>query len=222
MKKLTFVVLMLAVGSAWAGLGDLGKLKGALDKKDKDKKDEAKKDQAAEEKSSDSGQAGGDVAEPTAPINKPEDVDQGGDEKNAWSDAQVGWMVKSKGFNNMVTMMEVVEVKDRVLLVKTTTIMNDKPAAKMLMYLPRFSKPAQADEKTPKADVKVTDLPDETIKVAGKDLVCKVRQTESTQDGKKVTTIIWTNEEVPGKSVRVKSDSMGQMQVISEVIDFKK
>jgi hypothetical protein len=220
MRKCTIFVLLAVVVPAWAGLGDLGKLKKLVDKKD----DKAEK---KEETDSNKGEAKSEAqtsepAEPTKPSNKPEDVDKGGKVKTLYHDAKVGQMVKSKMPNNIAMQMEVVEVKDRVILMKTTTFLKGKPISKSLSYFSKFAK--KTDPKNQKkSDVKVTDLPDETLKIGDKKVKCKVRKTEMKHEGKTITSITWTSKDVLGQTVKSKSDAMsGKMQVMSEVVEFKK
>jgi len=218
MKKLSMFVLLAAFVPAWAGLGDLGKIKSLVDKKDK----EQKKEEASSESDATKTEAQpAEPAEPTQPMNKPEDVDKGGDVKTPWFDMKVGQMVKYNSINEMAMLEEVVEVKDRVVLMKSTTFQKGKPIAKMLMYYPKFTKPVEQKPEA-KTDVKTTDLPDETLKIGGKDIKCKVKKTEMPQDGKTITTIMWMSEDVPFGPVKMQSDAMGKMQVIREVVEFKK
>lgn len=216
MKKLSILILLTLVVPAWAGLGDLGKLKKLTDKKED--KAQKKEDSKKESKANDSAEP----AEPTQPINKPEDVDKGGKIKTPWHGAKVGQSVKSKMMGNTAMQMEVVEVKDRVLLMKATTFQKGKPISKILMYYPKYVKKQKEAEKDKTSDVKTTALPDETLTISGKKIKCKVQKTEMKQDGKTITSISWTSEEIPGQTAKIKSDSMGQMQVISEVVEFKK
>lgn len=219
MRKLTILVLLAVVAPAWAGLGDLGKLKKLVDKKDDKAKKEEKKECTSEESSECST---AEPADPAKPTNKPEDVDKGGDVKTLWHDAKVGQTVKSKMPNDIAMQMEVVEVKDRVILIKSTTFMKGKPVSKSLMYFPKFSKKTEAKEGEKKTDVKVTDLPDETLKIGDRKVKCKVRKTEMQQNGKTITSIVWTSEDILGQTAKCKSDAMGKMQVMSEVVEFKK
>jgi hypothetical protein len=212
-------VLLAVVVPAWAGLGDLGKIKGLVDKKDNKAE---KKDDSSSAKSEEKTEAQpAEPAEPTTPMNKPEDVDKGGDVKTLWSDAKVGQMVKYNTINEMAMLEEVVEVKDRVVLMKSTTFQKGKPIAKTLMYFAKFNKPAEKKTET-KTDAKTTDMPDETLKINGKEVKCKVTKTEMPQEGKTITTIMWMSEDVPFGPVKMQSDSMGKMQTMREVVEFKK
>lgn len=215
MKKAILWVLLLTT-TAGAGLGDLGKLKSLVKKKDDAKKSEPA---SGEKKSSDSSS---EPAEPTQPMNKPEDVDKGGDVRTLWHDAKVGQMVRSRMMNDMAMQTEVVEVKDRVVLIQTTTFQKDKPISRTLMYFPRFTKPAEAHSNQKLPEVKTTSLPEETLKIAGRDVPCKVTKTEMNHEGKTITTITWTSEAVPFQTVKIQNDALGKMQVISEVVDFRK
>lgn len=218
MKKLSMFVLLAVVVPTWAGLGDLGKIKNLVDKKDK----EQKKEEASSENDATKTEAQpAEPAEPTQPMNKPEDVDKGGDVKTPWCDMKVGQMVKYNTINEMAMLEEIVEVKDRVVLMKSTTFQKGKPIAKNLMYYAKFTKPVEQKPEA-KTDVKTTDLPDEKLKIGEKEITCKVKKTEMVQDGKTITTIMWMSEDVPFGPVKMQSDAMGKMQVIREVVEFKK
>jgi hypothetical protein len=221
MRKCTILVLLIGVVPAWAGLGDIGKLKSLVDKKD----DKARKEE--ENKKEASGETGeakaSEPAEPTKPTNKPEDVDKGGNIKTMWHDVKVGQMVKSKMPNDMAMRMEVAEVKDRVVLIKYTTFMKGKPVNKSLTYFAKFSKKTEPKKDQKQPEMKITELPDETLKIDGKKVKCKVRKTEmKMEDGKTITSIIWTNKDVLGQNVKIKNDFTGKMQVMSEVVEFRK
>ncbi|MBN1942221.1 MAG: hypothetical protein JW849_02905 [Phycisphaerae bacterium] len=218
MKKLTLFVLLAAVGTAWAGLGDLGKLKSLVDKK---KDDQKKEDQAGDKSEANTEAQSSEPADPDKPMNKPEDVDKGGNEKTSWHGAKVGQMVKTKMMNDTAMTTEVVEVKDRVVLMKSVTFHKGKPVAKTLMYYPRYYKPVEGKTDAKQPEVKTTDLPDETLKIDGKDVKCKVKKTEMPYEGKTITTITWMSEDVPFQTVKMQNDAMGKMQVVSEVVEFK-
>lgn len=216
MKNITILVLLAMVVPAWAfGLGDLKKVKEVTDKKD----DKEEQKECSSEKKSECK-----TAEPTRPMNKPEDVDKGGNIKAPYHSAKKGQMAKYKTIKDMATKDEVVEVKDRVVLIKSTTYRKGKPISKTLMYYPKyFKKPEKKQDDKKKPEVKTTDLPDETIKIGDRKIKCKVKKTEWKQkDGKAITTILWTSDKVPFGTVKMKSDSMGKMQVIRELIEFKK
>jgi hypothetical protein len=45
---------------------------------------------------------------------------------------------------------------------------------------------------------------------------------QTTQAGKTATSRSWMCKDVPGWTVRVESDMMGKMQVVQELVEFKK
>ncbi|MBN1555130.1 MAG: hypothetical protein JXA11_10320 [Phycisphaerae bacterium] len=215
MRNISILIVLTIVTSAWAGLGDLGKLKKLVDKKD----DKAEKKDGSTQENETSNAS--EPADPTTPINKPEDVDKGGKEKSIWHDAKVGWMVKNKMINDMAMKMEVVEVKDRVILMKSTMYQKGKPVSKSLMYYTKFDKKAEGKPEQ-KTDVEITELPDETLKIGDKKVKCKVTKSVMKSNGKIITSTTWMSKDVPGEIVKSQSDGMGKMQVMTEVIEFKK
>jgi len=149
----------------------------------------------------------------TKPAPKPE-----GAQKTPWHDAKVGDMAKYKMPNNMVQTTEVTHVDAEFAHVKMTVQAAGMAMPAQEMKMPRFGKAAAVEGDKPE----VKDLGTETIEAAGQKLQCKVSEVKATIGGKVVNTKTWTCEKVPGGVVKIMSDVMGKMQVVQELIEFKK
>jgi outer membrane biosynthesis protein TonB len=154
-----------------------------------------------------------------APVPEPAPA-PAGDQLTPWGKCKEGDWVKMSGMNNMSTTMELVKVGDKTVTVKST------------MEMPGMAMPAQEQE-YPKyvatggmgetaAKMVVEDLGTETLEIAGKKIECKVTQVKMEMGGKTITSKSWMSDEVPGGMVKSMSDAMGEMQVMQEVVDFKK
>jgi hypothetical protein len=142
----------------------------------------------------------------------------GGAQKTPWHDAKVGDMAKYKMPNNMIQTTEVTKVDADFAYVKMTIQAAGMAMPPQEMRMPRFGKAAAVEG--PKPEVK--DLGTETLEAAGQKLQCKVSEVKVTVGGKVVNTKTWICEKVPGGIVKTMSDVMGKMQVVQELIEFKK
>ena len=156
------------------------------------------------------------------PEPKPEPkTEVGGKVKTAWADAKVGTMVKYKMMNNMTQTMEVTKVDDENVYVNMTMVMGDKEMPPDEIKMPRFVQPGAAKPTDgPKLEIK--DLGTETLDVAGQKITCKVQEIKMKVGEKTITSKTWTSDEVPGGMVKSMSDAMGSMQMMMELIEFKK
>lgn len=84
---------------------------------------------------------------------------------------------------------------------------------------PRYVDP---NKPTPWSAREEKDLGIEELVVKGVMLRCKVTRIKMTVGQKTFTKKIWTNERVPGHLVREMSDAMGKMQVMMELVSYKR
>jgi len=139
-----------------------------------------------------------------------------------WGKAKVGDWVKYKSMQAMTMTMEVVKVEATVVHVKTTVAAGGKAMPGQVQPLPRFATGGQPQGMPRPADAEFKDLGSETLTIAGKKIKCKVGQVKMKAGGRLITSKVWTSDDVPGGMVRTLSDAMGKMQVMQEVVAFKK
>jgi hypothetical protein len=174
-------------------------------------------DSSADASSSEGGQAS------SGPINKPEDLDLTGTEPYGWTDAKVGWSVTYQMPNDQKMYQEVLEVRDKALLMRTRMTSGGNQISDTQMWMARYVKKGDAEHQdTENPDVETKQLPDETVSIKGKSVDCEVWQSIMKVNGKKITSTSWTSKDVPGWIVRSKSDATGTMEVSMDLIDFTK
>lgn len=144
-----------------------------------------------------------------------------GEQKSPWAGAKVGDMAKYKGMGGATTVYEVVANNDKETTLKVTMTMGETAMEPTEIKVPvSASGAATGAGEAPKAEMK--EVGAETVKVGDKELKCKVMESKTTMGDKTVTTKTWLSDEVPGKMVKTESDMMGNMQVVQELVDFKK
>ena len=84
---------------------------------------------------------------------------------------------------------------------------------------PRYVDP---NKPTPWSAREEKDLGSEALQVGRAMLTCKVTQIKMTVGQKTFTKKVWTCKKVPGHLVREMSDAMGKMQVMQELVSFKR
>ena len=136
-----------------------------------------------------------------------------------WTDAKVGTMVKMKGMGGTITTMEVIKVDEDTATVKMTVATAEMEPIVTEIPMPRY---APADKVTGPSATRGRKAGTETIEVAGAELVCEVWESTSTMGERTVTTRTYNCKEVPGWTVRIENDMTGEMQTISEVIEYSK
>ena len=145
--------------------------------------------------------------------------------KGPWADAKVGTMTKIKGMGGMFSVSEVIKVDPKSVTVKMTFLGADGKAMsgvqpQEMVYQREYIVDPQKTKST--AEMKRKKVGEKTMTVAGKSLKCTIFETVTELSGKKITTRSYTCQDVPGGVVLVESDAMGKMQVMSELVDFKK
>lgn len=159
-------------------------------------------------------------ADSGAPTNRPEDVDVSGTERNGWSDADTGWMAKLEMTGGMTMTQEVVEARDEVLLMETTTEMNGQVLSRSKAWTARLHPKPQGESEM---DVRTEELGSKSIDVAGSSVSCEGTKTIWMQDGKETQNVGWISEDVPGWIVLAETDAMGNgMQVTARLVEFRK
>lgn len=160
------------------------------------------------------------AADAGAPTNRPEDVDVSGTERNGWSDAEVGWMAKLEMSGGMTMTQEVLEAREKVLLMETTTAMNGTVLSRSRGWMARLHPKVDVE---PQTDVRVEDLGSKSIDVDGTSVSCEGSKTIWMQDGKETHSVGWSSEEVPGWLVQAETDAMGNgMEVTARLVAFRK
>ena len=137
--------------------------------------------------------------------------------KTAWADAKVGTMIKMKSLGEVEVTMEVVAVNEETVTLKTTTKVGEIEQANE-SPMPRYASagsPLGSAEMGKKVGT-------ETITVAGEPLECEVWEMETKVGDQTIKNRMYMNKSVPGWTVRVDSDSMGQMQPITELVEYRK
>lgn len=154
-------------------------------------------------------------------------VARGQDDKKfpgMWATAKVGTMVKYKMMGGMTSTHEVIKADEATVTIRSTTSMPNMPEGTIPpqeRVEPRYYKadPMTADKP---ANVKVTKKDNQTLEVAGQKLNCEVYETEMTMEGKTIKSIAYVCRDVPGGMVKTESNAMGEMQVMMELVEFKK
>ena len=139
--------------------------------------------------------------------------------KTPWADAKVGTMVKMRQMGGIISAMEVTKVDEDTVTVRTTMIVADMEPTVSEMTVPRYA-PAPAAKAGEPTMGKSAGT--ETITVAGQELQCEVWESRVKMGEKTITTRTYICKEVPGWIVRTDSNVTGEMQAISEVIEFNK
>ncbi len=155
--------------------------------------------------------------------NRREDV-QTGSVRWGWTDATVGWYVRTRMQGGVEMSTEVVEADDDLLLFERRTLMNGQVVSASRAYearlLPDLTGEAQ---QTSDYDVETVELPDETLSIGGKSVDCKVTKTRIRGGGIDSTSITWMSDDVPGEIVQSKTDAGGgDLQVAIEVVEFRR
>lgn len=176
-------------------------------------------DSASDDATAAGGSETGGGATAGGPANKMEDLDLSGTEPYGWTDAKPGWMAKYRMPNDQIMIQEVEEVRDKALLMRTRILQGGNEITNTLMWMPRYAK--KGEEETPD-NVEIKQLDDETVTVAGNSLECEVHQTKLTMPDKVITSIGWINKDVPGWTVRTKTDATGDMALSMELIEYRK
>lgn len=173
-------------------------------------------------------------ADPCPIGNTPEQVDVSGTEPSAWTDAQKGWMIKLRipeaaaGMGDMITTSEVIEAREKVILLESRTEMGGNVVSCSRAWTARrYAKMDPVDQHI-EVESKTTDLPNETVDVAGHPVDCKVQKTWSRTklpDGTVIegTSIVWSSDLIPLSAIKVMSgDGKGEnMKLAMELVDFR-
>ena len=139
--------------------------------------------------------------------------------KTPWADVQVGTTVKMKNLGGMMMTMEVIKLDAQNATIRTTVHARGGEPITNEMTMPRYAPPGGIPADTRKRG---RSLGKRTIDVAGQPLACDVWETVATMGDKTITTRTYTNKGVPGWTVKIESDAIGQMQTISEVVEYSK
>jgi hypothetical protein len=143
----------------------------------------------------------------------------------SWAKHKPGTSVTLKNVSEMMgqkTEMEMtstlVEVTPEKAVVEVKTSMDmggtktDMPAQKQeIPAKATADQPADPMEAAKKMGAEVKDLGEETVTVAGNSYKAKVMETKMDQQGMKITSKIWTSEEIPGMLVKMESNTEGSM-----------
>ena len=108
------------------------------------------------------------------------------------------------------------------VVAEMTTEIPDKPEFKMppqKMVQQRFSR--RRSENDPTVPGGSQKIGDESITIAGRKLDCEVYETKMAMRGKTLVTRTYICKDVPGWTVRVDNDSSGEMQTVTEAVEFK-
>jgi hypothetical protein len=142
--------------------------------------------------------------------------------KHPWGSFKKGSFVKMKSVTDMETpkmkteMTMTQTLKDLTAdeaVIETETVIPNIPPQKSEMKLPLKAAEGKAvDGPKPKTST-------EEIEVAGKKLKCTVTEMETEAGGTKTVTKVWTNDEVPGHTVKTQSKNP-TMTMTMEVIEF--
>jgi len=122
--------------------------------------------------------------------------------------------------NNMTQTQKAVKVTPDVVTLEMVMVMNDKAMPANNVDMPRYGEKGQAGKKP--AGVETKKLPNETLTVGGKELLCEVTEVTMKMGDKTITSKSWTCKEVPGWLVRTDSDSSGKMQPVMELVEYTK
>lgn len=157
------------------------------------------------------------TATPSAPRTTGEKV------KTAWHDAKVGDTMKYKMMGGTEMTWKVTKVTEQDVTVAQTIVAGGTEVPGTTSTYPRFAEVVAGTEKTKMpSNVTVTNLPDETLDIGGTKITCKVVETKMDANGKTITSKSWTSDQVPGGTVKRMSDMMGSMQVLQELVEFKR
>jgi hypothetical protein len=139
-----------------------------------------------------------------------------------WADAEPGWMVKTRGPNDVMITQEVVEVTDEEVTIKVTTEMPGMPQPVVnKVTQPRRQRIAAGSRRASPTTGK--EIGTEMVTVGDETLEATVYESTMTApDGQEVTTISYLVEEVPGGVVKVESDASGEMRIVTEVVEYNK
>lgn len=143
--------------------------------------------------------------------------------KHPWGSFKKGSFVKMKSVTDMETpkmkteMTMTQTLKDLTAdeaVIETETVIPNVPPQKSEMKLPLKAPEGKAVDGAPKPKTST-----EEIEVAGKKLKCTVTEIETEAGGTKTVTKTWTNEEVPGFTVKTQSKNP-TMTMTMEVVEF--
>ncbi|MCD4823003.1 MAG: hypothetical protein K8S55_00205 [Phycisphaerae bacterium] len=133
--------------------------------------------------------------------------------KHGWTDTKIGDMVKYEMQNETTMTQTVTKITDEKVFLDMVMVMKTEALPAQTVDMPRYGeKKAKADNATTKK------LPNETLKVGGKDLVCEVTETTITNGDKVTISKAWICKEVPGWIVR--SDNNGT--TIMKLVEYTK
>ena len=168
------------------------------------------------------GYSGG-AAASSGPSNRPEDVDVSGTEENGWTAAEKGWMARMEMTNGMEMIQEVVEAREKLLLMETTTKMNGSVLSKSQAWMARRHPDMTGQVEDHDVDYESEELGSKSFTIGGSSVSAEGYKTITKFDGKAVTGIGWSSKEVPGWMVRSETDAMGNgMEVVSMLVEFRK
>ncbi len=143
--------------------------------------------------------------------------------KGPWADAKVGDYVKLKSSAGPIMTMKVVQVDDLQVSIEMTTEIPDQPDFKVppqKMVQQRFL--LKRGEEDPAAPGNSKKIGEESITIAGRKLDCEIYEVKTAMRGKTLITRTYICKDVPGWTVRIDNDSSGEMQTVTEVIEFRK
>jgi pimeloyl-ACP methyl ester carboxylesterase len=133
-----------------------------------------------------------------------------------WSKSPVGSWIMLRGYQSIAATRQdvgikavLIEKQPDMLIVERQYFLEPNESGRPMrvhgFFVPAWISPEEHPLTSPTA--KISDLPAETIKIAGKALDCSVRSVQATGDfsdyGRSVAATVWQNESLPGGMARV-------------------
>ncbi len=163
-------------------------------------------------------------ADCTTPTNKPEDVEKDGTERWGWTDAKVGWLIRTRQPGGIEMSQAAIESREKSFLQETKIYSNGAVMTCSRSWtarlMPKVEPAKDQDGKEIQYEQKVTDLPDESVTISGKSYHCKVKKVWSKVAGTESTSTSWTCDEIPGWLVKSVMETDQGPQTVYELVEL--
>ena len=150
---------------------------------------------------------------PAAPVRRP----------TRWVDAAAGDYARYKvtGWKNVIHSYRVESADKKHVNLKLELMVGGKRiwGREQTIKKPRYVDPNKPPAWSAREE---KDLGSEILELPGAMLTCKITQIKMTVGQKTFTNKVWTCKKVPGHLVREMSDAMGKMQIMQELVSFKR